>query len=71
LARLSVEAGLDNFGLLYSVYNKDPKLWKISLRSLAGKSGGDCQQIAMHFGGGGHFGAAGFYVPKKQFKNWI
>lgn len=34
--------------------------WKYSLRSPKGH-GANCAEIAQHFGGGGHFHAAGFY----------
>jgi len=44
---------------------------KVSLRSIKGISGGDCETIARTYKGGGHFNASGFFIHLSEFQKWI
>ena len=69
LAKLSLQDGMENLGLIYP--DSDSKNLKISLRSIKDQPGGNCQEIANYFDGGGHYNAAGFYIDSKLFKKWL
>ncbi len=69
MAELSIKDGLENMGFVYGVPEND--MIKVSVRSIKGLPGGDCESLAREYQGGGHFNASGFHLSTTQFPEWI
>lgn len=69
LARMSFEDGHSNMGLVYP--DAHYPILRVSLRSAKDLPEGDCQTVASHFKGGGHFNSAGFHIDSKELKTWF
>ncbi len=65
---MSIIDNMSGFGMIYTL-NNSTDTYKVSIRSCSKDE--DCQKIAMMYGGGGHQGAAGFYLHKDQMRNWF
>ena len=57
-------------GFVYS-RAKYENTFKISVRSVKGESGGDCEAVARDYNGGGHYNAAGFFLKESEFRKWV
>jgi len=69
LAQASYDDKLENIGFVYNI-ERTGKV-KVSLRSVKGLPGGDCEVIARSYQGGGHFNSSGFALSFAEFKKWI
>jgi len=69
LAEWSIEDGMENMGFVYSFQANDKV--KVSVRSIKGLPGGDCESLGREYNGGGHLNASGFFLSASEFKKWI
>jgi nanoRNase/pAp phosphatase (c-di-AMP/oligoRNAs hydrolase) len=70
LAKESAKDGMENMGFVYSLTKHRDKM-RVSVRSARDLPGGNCEELARFYQGGGHYSAAGFYLEFHEFRQWI